>query len=101
MLVLLADAELSRVRAMQAGGTMPKQDDNALKNLEARLNSDEALQAAFLKNPSAVMKREGIVLSPEMEKAVKAQVSDLALSKLATLARKPKIGIKITITIKF
>jgi hypothetical protein len=80
---------------------MAKGDDSALKKLEARLNSEDALQAEFLKNPVALMKREGVELTPEMEKAVKAQVSELQLGKLSKLAAKPKIGIKISITIKF
>lgn len=80
---------------------MPKPEDSALKNLEARLNSDETLRAEFLKNPSAVMKREGVVLSPAMEKAVKAQVRELGLSRLAAVAKKPKVEVSISIKIKF
>ena len=79
---------------------MPAQA-NPLKDLEVRLNRDAALQGEFLKDPVKVLKREGMEVTPDMARAIKAQMAELGVAKIDKLAAKPKIGIKITITIKF
>jgi len=73
----------------------------ALKDLETRLNRDTALRSRFLKDPVGVLKAEGIELTPTMAKSVKEQFKDLQVPKLDKLAQRPRIGIRITITIRF
>jgi hypothetical protein len=72
----------------------------ALKTLEARLNKDAQLQAAFLKDPVSVLRREGVELTPAMVRAIKSQVTEIGLAKLPKAA-KPKIVISISIRVKF
>jgi hypothetical protein len=73
----------------------------SFEDLEKRLNRDEKLRAEFLKDPVMVLKREGIELTPEMAKSVKAQFEEIQLPKLQSLALKPSIGIGIRIIIRF
>jgi hypothetical protein len=41
-----------------------------LNELNRRLNTDKAFQFEFVKNPIEVLRREGLTLSPEMEREV-------------------------------
>jgi len=68
-------------------------------DLEDRLNSDDGLRAEFLKDPVKVLTREGVDLSPAAAKSVRAQFQGLQLPKIGS--SKPRIGISITITIRF
>ena len=73
-----------------------------LKALEDRLNKDDALRDEFMKNPGAILKREGVELSDVQLKAVQDQISHMNLSGLTKMpAARPKIGISIFITIRF
>ncbi len=72
----------------------------SLKKLEAELNRNPELQAAFLKNPVQVLKRQGVELTPAMARAVKSQFAEMQLSRLPKAA-KPKIAIEIVIRVKF
>lgn len=69
----------------------------SLGDLENRLNKDEKLQAEFLKDPVAVLKREGMELTPDLAKSVKEQFDDIRVKKMQTLAKKPRITIRIVI----
>ena len=73
-----------------------------LKGLEDRLNSNDALRDEFLKNPAAILKREGVEVSDDQMKSIHDQVHEMNLAGIPKLpAAKPKIGIRITITIRF
>ena len=73
-----------------------------LKSLEDRLNKDDALRDEFMKDPAAILKREGVELSDAHLKAVHDQISQMNLSGLTKMpAARPKIGISIFITIRF
>lgn len=74
---------------------------NMMRGLEDQLNKDEKLRDEFLKDPVKILKREGIELTPAQAKSVKDQFEDMQLPKAQALAAKPKIGIKISITIRF
>lgn len=80
--------------------------NKALKNLENQLNRDKNLRAEFLKDPVKILKQEGLEVTPEMAKSVKAQFADMQLPKSQALGLKIKIGIgirppQIGIVIKF
>jgi len=74
-----------------------------IQSLERRLNADSKLQSEFLKDPVTVLKREGITMTADAAKAVKAQFTELQLQKIPKIPElaKPKIGITIKITVKF
>ncbi|HWC76890.1 MAG TPA: hypothetical protein VG778_05480 [Blastocatellia bacterium] len=74
---------------------------NPLKDLETRLNKDDALQRVFLKDPVGLLKREGVELSPSQAREIKAQFTNLQLPKIQTAALRPRISISISITIRF
>jgi hypothetical protein len=76
---------------------------NPLKQLEDRLNTEDAFLTEFLKDPVGVLKREGVELTPDMAKSVKAQFTDMQLPKIDALKPKPKprISIEIRISIHF
>lgn len=57
-----------------------------LSDLEKRLNKDPELRAKFLKNPSAVLKEEGLVLNTQMKKDLK---------ELVAQAKEPKKGVGV------
>jgi hypothetical protein len=74
---------------------------NPLRQLENRLNTEDALRSEFLKDPVGVLKREGIEPTPEMAKSLKSEFTKMQLPKVQSLAAKPKIGIEIRIVIRF
>ena len=74
---------------------------NPLKDLETRLNKDDALQRQFLKDPVGMIKREGVELSPAQAKEIKAQFTNLQLPKLQAVQLRPRISIGICIGIRF
>jgi len=76
-------------------------DPHNLKALEDKLNQDTAARDAFLKDPAAALKKEGITLTADQLKAVEGQVAEMNLAGISKLAARPKIHIGITITIRF
>ena len=52
-------------------------------NLEARLNSDQKLRAAFLADPVAVLAGEGVILSAAQANALRTAVARMGPSKPA------------------
>jgi hypothetical protein len=74
-----------------------------LGDLQNRLNTDSALRQQFFKDPIDVLKKEGISLSPQMERDLKALVSQtqspkppVAGSSIAGPAAGPGIAIEIS-----
>jgi len=78
-------------------------EQHNLQALQNRLNQEDALRSAFLKDPVATLQREGVALTPEQAKSVEAQIAELQLAHLEKIPalNRPKIGISITITIRF
>jgi hypothetical protein len=72
-----------------------------LKALEDRLNKEETLLQEFVKNPAQILKREGVELTPEQIKHIEEQVSQINLANIPKTAARPRIGISISITIRF
>ena len=74
-----------------------------LKELQEKLNSDEKYQSRFLKDPVGIFKKEGINLSPEMEKDLNKSIKDLKIAPDAPLGSSLKKGrgVMISITIRF
>jgi len=78
-------------------------DQEKLQALQTRLNQDDALRGEFLKDPVGALKKEGVTLTPDQANSVKAQIAELQLANLERIpaVNRPKIGISITITIRF
>jgi len=76
-------------------------DAPTLHTFEGQLNKDEALRAAFIKDPVGTMHKHGFALSPEQAAMVKSQFSEMQLSKLTSLQSRVGIVIEIRISIRF
>jgi hypothetical protein len=76
-------------------------DSVTLKNFEDQVNKDQALRAAFIKDPVATMQKHGIPLSSDQAATVKSQIAEMQLSKLSTLPTTVGIVIEIRISIRF
>ncbi len=76
-------------------------DSTNLKQLEDRINKDEALRAEFVKDPVATLNKHGVTLSADQAATVKQQISEMQLSKLTNLTVRPGIVIEIRISIRF
>ena len=53
--------------------------DPKYAELEKRLNADHTLRGEFVKDPTKILKQEGVQVSPEMERAVHSQIAGLKI----------------------
>jgi hypothetical protein len=74
---------------------------NPMKQLEDRLNSEDALRKEFLKDPVSILKREGIELTADQARSVRAQFTNMQLPNVESMAAKPKIVVEISISVRF
>jgi len=72
-----------------------------LHSFEGLLNKDEAVRAAFIKDPVGTLHKHGFALSAEQANMVKNQMNEMALAKIPTLPVRPGIVIEIRISIRF
>ncbi|MEI4486954.1 hypothetical protein V8J36_12210 [Frigidibacter sp. MR17.14] len=54
-----------------------------LADLERRLNENQDLQADFMKDPTSVLEREGIVMTPKMKENLQKFVREMQDPKFA------------------
>ncbi|HWD28803.1 MAG TPA: hypothetical protein VG387_16645 [Rhizomicrobium sp.] len=69
--------------------------------IEDELNKNADAQAAFLKNPSSYLAGKGLKLNAKQNSDLKGMVADMQPKNLAALAARPKIGIGISIRVRF
>lgn len=70
----------------------PSGKGSPFEDLENRLNMDEKLRTDFLKDPTGVLKREGVELTPAMVKAIKTQFKVIQTPKLKSLGMGVHVG---------